>query len=223
MGKLTKMKIVAFSDGKFKDKGNYYQVMMNPESIKWDGSVEYNDTQASDSANPSSKYKKSLAQNLAFDLVIDCTGVVDFNRLNLQQEVNDLKDIIYSFQGDSHRPNFVTIHWGAEFVFQGVLTNFDINYEYFKPNGNALRAKISLKFISYTDIERADKKENKQSPDMTHLINVAAGDSLPQLSQSIYDTTDYVVQLAKANGLNKFRHLTAGSQLIFPPLKTGLG
>ena len=221
MGKLTKMKIVAFSDGKYLKKVSDYQVMMNPESIKWDRSIDYNNSQAPDNGKPAVKYKKSLAQNLSFDLVIDCTGVVDSARLDLPKEINNLKKTIYSYQGNIHRPNYVSIHWGGYFTFQGVLTNFDTSYEYFKPNGTALRAKISLKFISYTDIGRTVKEENKQSPDMTHLVEVAAGDSLPQLAQSIYGTPDYTVQLAKFNGLNKFRHLVPGSQLIFPPLKAG--
>jgi nucleoid-associated protein YgaU len=221
VGKLSKMKIVAFSDGKYLKKLSDYQVMMNPASIKWDRSIEYSNSQAPDSGEPSPKYKKSPAQNLSFELVIDCTGVVDSGRLNLPKEIKSLKETIYSYKGNIHRPNFVSIYWGGSFTFQGVLTNFDTSYEYFKPNGTALRAKISLKFISYSDIERVVRLENKQSPDMTHLVQVVAGDSLPQLSQSIYDTTDYVVQLAEANGLNKFRHLKPGSQLLFPPIDTG--
>ncbi|MBV1873611.1 MAG: hypothetical protein KUG80_02455 [Gammaproteobacteria bacterium] len=211
------MKIVAFSDGKYKKKVTDYGVMLNPESIKWDRSIEYNKSQAPDKGKPSVKYKKSLGQNLSFDLIMDCTGVVDSSRLDLPSELKKLKNTIYSYQGNIHRPNFVSIHWGRSFTFQGVLTNFDTSYDYFKPDGTPLRAKIALKFISYTDLATVAKEENKQSPDMTHLIDVIAGDSLPQLSQEIYDTSDYTVQLAEFNNLDKFRQLRPGSQLVFPP------
>ncbi len=221
MGKLIKMKIVAFSDGKYNKKVSDYGVMINPETIKWDRTIEYNKKQAPDNSSPSVKYKKSLGQNLSFDLVIDCTGIVDSSRVDLPSEVKKLKEVIYSYQGNIHRPNFLSIHWGRSFTFQGVLTNFDTNYSYFKPDGTALRAKVSLKFISYTDLAKVTKQENKQSPDMTHLVNVVAGDSLPQLSHDIYDTSNYYLQLAKYNGLNKFRRIEPGSQLVFPPIENG--
>lgn len=47
---------------------------------------------------------------------------------------------------------------------------------------------------------------------------VKDGDTLPQLSQEIYNSKDYYVQVAKYNKLNKFRDLTPGMQLIFPPI-----
>jgi nucleoid-associated protein YgaU len=83
-----------------------------------------------------------------------------------------------------------------------------------------LRAKISLAFTSYLDPTTAAKMEGNESPDLTHLINVVRGDSLPDLSQRIYDTPDYYVQLAEFNKLDKFRHLQPGTQLIVPPLVT---
>jgi predicted ribosomally synthesized peptide with nif11-like leader len=48
--------------------------------------------------------------------------------------------------------------------------------------------------------------------------------SLDELSEEELDqavggvSSDYYVQVAKHNGLNKFRHLSGGSTLVFPPI-----
>jgi nucleoid-associated protein YgaU len=56
------------------------------------------------------------------------------------------------------------------------------------------------------------------SADMTHMITVVEGDTLPQLAEKIYGDSSYYEQVAAYNNLNKFRNLKPGSQLIFPPI-----
>ena len=53
----------------------------------------------------------------------------------------------------------------------------------------------------------------------THIVR--KGDTLPELCQQIYNDSSYYIQVAKFNGLNKFRNLKTGSQLIFPPIIPG--
>lgn len=40
-------------------------------------------------------------------------------------------------------------------------------------------------------------------------------------SKTGYDRSSLFIQVAKFNDLNKFRHLSGGSQLIFPPIIPG--
>ncbi|MCX7093768.1 MAG: hypothetical protein NTY50_10020 [Methylobacter sp.] len=218
MGSIIKMKIEAFSDKTFSTKAGSYEVMINPDSIKLDRSIEYNTEQPQDSSQPSSTYKKSPGANLSFDLTIDCTGIVDATRTNLPDEVSRLSDVVYDYHGKIHRPNFVKMNWGIGQTFYGVLTSFNTNYSLFNPDGVPLRAKISLAFTSYLDPVTVAKMEVNSSPDLTHLVDVVRGDSLPGLSQRIYNKSDYYVQLAEFNGLDKFRQLQPGTQLTFPPV-----
>ncbi len=220
MGSLIKMNIVAYSDDKFSKKasaGNYV-FMLNPESLKWDRSIEYNDQQVIDANKGSSKYKATPGEKLSFDVVIDCTGVVDSTRVDLPAEIKQLKKVVYDFNGTIHRPNYVSINWGNSMAFEGVLTSFSTSYSLFKPDGTPLRAKISLGFSSYTDPVTAAKEAAKSSPDLTHHIDVVAGDTLPLLSERVFNSSEYFLQIAQSNGLNKFRHLKPGTRLIVPPL-----
>jgi LysM repeat protein len=216
----AKMRIVAFKDRKFTSEVSNYQVMINPDTIKLNRSIKYNTEQVPDSSEPSIKYQMTPASTLSFDLTLDCTGVVDAKRFDLPQEIKQLLDVVYDYHGDIHRPNFVQISWGVSETFQGVLSSFDTSYTLFKPDGTPLRAKISLSFTSYLDPTTLAKKENTSSPDLTHLVDVVLGDSLPGLSKKIYNTPDYYVQLAQFNGLDKFRQLQPGTRLIFPPVVT---
>lgn len=220
---MGNMKIVAYSDEKFNSKvaGGEYEVMLNPEKLEWGRSIQYNEETAIDSSSPSSKYNKTNSEKLSFELVIDCTGVIDSKRVDLPAEMSNLSRVIYDYNGSIHRPNFLIINWGRGLAFKCVLTAFNFSYTFFKPDGTPLRARISLEFSSYVDLSTLAKKEDKQSPDVTHRVTVVDGDSLPQISRRIYRSSQYYVQIAEFNGLDKFRHLRAGAMLTVPPLVAG--
>lgn len=217
---LQFMKITGYLDEDFKKpvSGNPYSLMLNPDSIKWNRSIEYNEQQPIDSSTTSQKYKSTPSDNLSFDIVIDCTGIVDKTRTDLASEIQALEDIVYTYNGDIHRPNFVKIQWGNDLVFYSVLKSFDTTYTLFKPDGSPLRAKISLSFGQYTSPEKRAKEDQENSPDITHLVEVVEGETLPQLSNKMWNTPYYYVQVAQYNDLNKFRHLKGGQKLIFPPI-----
>jgi nucleoid-associated protein YgaU len=58
-----------------------------------------------------------------------------------------------------------------------------------------------------------------QSPDLTHVRLLRAGDSLPLLCHRIYGDAARCVQVAQANGLDSFRELEPGTRVVFPPLQ----
>tara|TARA_B100001109_G_C18858565_1_gene472837 strand:+ start:1758 stop:2432 length:675 start_codon:yes stop_codon:yes gene_type:complete len=219
MSGLQAMKLTAYKDKEYQTKvGSPYAVMINPESLKWQKSIQYDENQAPDSSSPSQKYKSTASDKLSFEIVIDCTGVVDAKRLNMKKEVDAIETIVYTYNGSIHRPNFVKIQWGKDLIFKGVLTSMDINYTLFKPDGSPLRAKISLNFSQYISAKTVTKKDNPQSPDLSHRLTVVEGDNLPKLSYQIWNDENYYIQVAKHNKLNKFRKLAGGQQLVFPPI-----
>ncbi len=217
---LELLKITGYTDEDFQQAfaGQPYTVMMNPESIKWQRAVDYNEQQAPNSGSPSQKYKSTPVEKLNFDITIDCTGIVDSKRIDMTQEISALESIIYTYNGNIHRPNFVKVQWGKSLVFKGVLKSMDTSYTLFKPDGSPLRAKISLAFSEYIDPSTLEKITGKKSPDITHLVPVVEGNTLPQLCQKIWNDDSFYVQVAAFNDLNKFRNLKGGEKLIFPPI-----
>jgi hypothetical protein len=212
--------ITAYTDENFQQPvtGVQYKAMINPDSITWQRAIEYNKKQPPNTSSPSQKYKNTPSDQLNFDIVIDCTGVVNSNRTDMKNEIATLENTVFTFNGKIHRPNFVKIQWGQGFNFNGVLDSFNTSYSLFKPDGTPLRAKVSLHFSLYVAPKTVKKLDNSTSPDITHLVTVQQGMTLPQLCRNVWNDDSYYIQVAKYNGLDKFRNLAGIETLIFPPI-----
>jgi hypothetical protein len=217
---LQLMKLIAYTDETYQTPaaGQPYVMMINPDSIKWGRSIEYNEQQPPDSSSPSQKYKSTPSEKLSFDIVIDCTGIIDPSRVSMGDELAALEDIIYIYNGTIHRPNFVKLVWGQGISFNGVLTSFDSSFTLFAPDGSPLRAKISLAFSEYIAPSTVAVQDGDESPDVTHIVNVVQNMNLPQMCRQVWNDSSLYVQVAKFNKLNKFRDLQGISKLIFPPV-----
>ncbi|MEP1489571.1 MAG: hypothetical protein ABJL44_10870 [Algibacter sp.] len=217
---LELMKITGYLDGDFMNKisGDPYTLMINPNSIKWNRKIQYNEQQPLDASTASQKYKSTPSDELSFEIIIDCTGIVDPKRIDMAKEIKTLEDIVYTYNGDIHRPNYVKIQWGSDLSFNSVLKTFNTSYTLFRPDGSPLRAKISLSFGEYVSPKKKSEEEKKNSPDITHLVEVVEGDTLPQLCYKVWNTPFHYVKVAQYNNLNKFRQLKGGRNLIFPPI-----
>jgi nucleoid-associated protein YgaU len=77
-------------------------------------------------------------------------------------------------------------------------------------------AKVKFK-SSIEDVKRA-AKENKSSPDLTHVRVAKAGDTLPNMCHEIYGDPAFYFRIAEWNGLGNFRSLQPGTRIEFPPL-----
>src|SRR5437879_3335737 len=111
---LTPIQIIACTDRSYRTamKGRKYEAMINPESISLQRSISYNTKQTPNSSSASQKYKYTPSDKLNFDIVIDCTGIVNAKRTTMKTETDLLEKTIFSYNGKLHRPNFVKIQWG---------------------------------------------------------------------------------------------------------------
>lgn len=217
--KLSKVKIASYEDNSNSAKKlKEYEVMINPSSINHTHSINYTPEQPPGSTDSNQQFKSVSPENIGFEIILDGTGATG-DKKNVNDEIKKLKEVVYNYQGDRHETSYVKISWGDTIGFNGRLTNLDITHTLFAPNGQSLRAKLSLKFISSTDLEEQLKQMQKNSPDLTHLVKVKIGDTLPLMCERIYKKSHYYLQVAKINNLVDFRNLVPGQELIFPPIK----
>jgi phage tail protein X len=223
---ISKLRITAYTDGNFTAAvGPAFAVTINPDKYSHGYRIKYTDPQAQGSSGGSPKFNKVPSETVSFELVFDGTGVVpppvpQTEPPDVAKQVETFKNLVFAYSGKIHSPKFLTLAWGT-LLFRCRLSSLDLTYKLFKPDGSPLRATARAVFIGYSDEEELARQANKTSPDLTHLLTVKAGDTLPLMCWEVYGTSAYTVEVARANGLTSFRNIPAGTQLVFPPLREG--
>jgi nucleoid-associated protein YgaU len=222
---LEPMVVTAYEDANFNSRtGDPFTVWINPASYNHTYSIAYRDRQAQGSPGPSAEFSKVGQDTVAFDLVFDTTGVVPPPKPGAALPADGAAGLVDQFSalvakvnGSIHRPNFVKLAW-AQLQFQCVLQSMSVAYTLFKPDGTPLRATVSVTFLGFQSEQQLARAANKSSPDLTHVVTVQAGDTLPALCYRIYGSGAHYPKVAAANDLSGFRRLRPGSRLVFPPL-----
>jgi hypothetical protein len=224
--KLEKLKIIAYKNvGRTQEFGTF-EAMFNPESFSRHLGIKYNDRdQSINSSGKQQLYARSEPEQFTIKLILDGTGVnekIGLTKLfgkteTVSDRIEKLLDLTFKMNGDIHEPNYIKIVWG-DLNLACRLKNMNINYTNFDRSGHPLRAEIDLSLISDEDPTRRLRKENKNSPDLTHSRIVMVGDTLPLLTKQIYGSSVHYLKVAQFNQLDDFRNLTPGQRLYFPPL-----
>lgn len=215
-GKLQQLTIVGYKDENFSSRIGAYTAMINPESYSQSYGISYNVEQGQGTPDASIKYDKSTPSSMSFELIFDATGVVNAKRTDLTKEIKNLKKIAYDYNGNIHSPNYLKVIWGKAMVYKCRLTSMKVNYTLFKSDGSPLRAKVNTEFKEFQTPSAA---LDKNSPDMTHVKTIVAGDLLPSLVYDIYQDDSHLLKVAEHNKLDSLISLDSGTKMYFPPLK----
>jgi len=231
-GKFEKLYIEAFSDKELSNStGKKYNATINPETYTTKQKIEFCDTQAPGTSMPILKFNKIAAQEIGFDFLFDSTGVIkDATPLNLAvsnpfektksvaEQIDEFKNIVMEYQPEIHRPYYLKIYWGT-LLFKCVISNLDIEYKLFKPDGTPIRAVAKSTFKGTVEESLRAAMEKKESPDVTHERLVKSGDRLSLMTHRIYDQQKYLLHIASFNNLDGFRKIKSGTKIFFPPVE----
>lgn len=202
------------------EKSNSFTFMLNPSEYDHSYAIEYNQKDALGQSGSDSKFKGIKPEKLKFSTLLDGTGAVagaDAAATDVKTQLKELKDIVYKYDGSKHEPSHVRILWGSQ-IFFGRLESMAVDNTLFKPSGEPLRARLKLAFTGFMSKEEEAKRANRSSPDLSHLIEVRAGDTLPLLCYRVYKDSSYYLEVARINNMTNFRDLEPGRKLHFPPL-----
>lgn len=221
MANKYKLNITAYSKDTFSSssKGDSFTVRFNPTTIEHQYDIMYDQTQAVGSSGSENKYQFSKPEIISFDLIFENTFIAedDTKKYNVAKAIEKFKKVIIDFNGSIHRPNYLKLSWG-EFSFKGQIKDLSFTYTAYTRDGKPLQATAKVSFIEVLNIKTRLSEENKSSPDLTHIITIKEGDTLPGLCYGIYGDPSYYLAVAEANGINNFRKLKAGDRVILPPL-----
>jgi hypothetical protein len=226
-GSLERMVVIAYKDKKFTQKVGEFPVTVNPASYSQLFEIRYNDVQAQGSAEGSPVYNRTPSDTVTFQLVFDGTGVVPsvlpgvvpFTADGITKQISDFKALVFAYNGNIHSPNYLILSWGT-LLFRCRMQSFKVNYTLFKPDGTPLRARVDITTKGFNDEEAIALRANKSSPDLSHVLTVKGGDTLPLMCYGIYGTSTPYIQVAEVNGLTDFRDLRPGQQLLFPVMQS---
>jgi contractile injection system tube protein len=194
-----------------------FEAYVNPNEITLSYEIEYDAAQGAGTTGSRMNFKSMKPGDMSLTFFIDGTGA-NGRPIDVQERVESFQTTT-GYNGKIHRPNYLKVVWGTLQVKRCVLKAASIAYKMFKSDGVPLRAVITATFTDNSDDQTRVALAQDESPDLTHVRVVSAGDTLPGLCGRIYGDPLRYVQVAAANGLDDFRRLEAGTRLVFPPLE----
>lgn len=217
-GELVKFKIEAFQEEDYSGSAvDTFEVMFNPNNYSRKYEVVYHERQGAGDTGSPQVYGKIKPQEYNFEFLFDGTGTAA-DKVDVHRKIQHFLEVAGKNDGEIHRPRYLKLSWGNLLV-KCVLKSAEVAYTLFNPDGSPLRAKLRAAFSENIEDTLRVAEAGNNSPDLTHVRTVRAGDTLPLLVHRIYGDPAYYPQVAAVNGLKNFRRLEAGQRLFFPPLK----
>lgn len=225
-GKHGKMLILSFSDSKKAENGGLaeaddsIEALINPETYTLEYKLKFSEGgQGHGTSGKQLKYEYTEPAEMSFEFLFDNTGIIDGSpRESVADDLRRFKEVLIDYKGDAHEPRHFKLVWGENSIFKGRVTALSVTHKLFNSSGTTIRAIAKVTFKSSIEEEKRAAKENKKSPDLTHVRQVKLGDTLPQMCFEIYGDPRYYIQVAGSNGLLNFRRLTPGMNIVFPPI-----
>ena len=233
---LEKFTIKAYKDPRYiGSPAEKFEALINPAHFTEETNISYIQCQAPGTSGTQLQFDKIVPSDFTLELILDATGlleskraIADFTNLvppsdsaprpepeTIKSQVDRLKKII-RYDGDIHSVYYLELSW-KDLLFRGNIIKLSITYTVFRPDGIPLRAKVNATFKQFQEDELRKKKDSENSPDLTHVRTVTAGDTLPLMTHRIYGDFSYYLEVARVNKLKNYRRLTPGTKLIFPP------
>jgi len=226
--KLEKLLIRCYTDRKFQNERPDLKFVtpINPETFTKNFKVSVDTQKGHGNDGTEVKYRSTAPEELKLEFVLDGTKTMegysgkttDYKTRPVAKQLRDFLKCVYHTDGTIHRPNFLIVFWGSEINFRCVLSNLDINYTLFEPDGKPLRVKIDATFLHHKSREEILAETKLSSPDLTHYRKVTQGDRLDNLTFNIYNDSNIFQQIGIFNSITNIRRLKPGTQLSFPPL-----
>ena len=230
LAEVAKLTIIAYSDVNFQNKtGKTFEVMYNPNTFSENYGTVYSPQSAIGGTADTQSFMRQPSNSVSFDFLFDGTGVsgVGSSAIDLNPDVgkadyvqNRLKEfleITKLYDGEEHSTNHLELSWGT-FHFYGVMERATVTYKLFHSSGAPLRANVNATFTQTVSREEQAALARRTSPDLTHFRIVKAGETLPLIAKKVYGDSKYYLEIARVNGINNFRKLKAGQQLVLPPI-----
>lgn len=149
---------------------------------------------------------------------LNLVGAYQNSKKSVETEVTAFKKAIMGYDGVIHQPPFLRLLWG-NYKLDCRLKDIDIEYNLFRKDGTPIRAKVKCTFVETMSHKIRVLVEEQSSPDLTHIKTMGMNERLSVLTNDVYQSDEYYIDVAKFNNLLSFRKLAVGQKIVFPPIK----
>ena len=206
-----KMKIISIINN------DEFEIKINPNTLKFNRGVKYTKDNVLGSSANVNRFDSHEPSNMSFEFILDGSGVGYIKNESVESSIKRLEKVVYNYNGEVHQPNKLKVSWG-DYLFKCVIDSLNYEYTLFAETGESIRAKVTISLVNYIPRKEETAKKNQSSPDMSHVVLLKEGESIPYWCNTIYGDASYCTDVARYNGLDSFRNVKPGTRLLFPPI-----
>jgi LysM repeat protein len=129
------------------------------------------------------------------------------------QKVVSLLDV----DSNLHAPPVLRVSW-ASLQFRCVLAKANQKFIRFLDDGRPTRARITVTFNEFVDLDTEAKEVNRQTADFSKVHVVKRGETLSGIAAALYDNPLVWRPIAIANDIDDPRSIAPGQALLIPSL-----
>jgi hypothetical protein len=189
------------------------EVLFNPTEYSIDKSVQYGELSLPGMDTPVTQFVSGNAETLSMDLLVDTHDSGE----DVREYVEKL-DRLVTVAGERHAPPPCRFVWGG-LAFTSVVESLKKRFTLFMPDGQPVRAELSVTFKHHETPKQQTEREPRSSPDRAKLRRVREGQSLWALAADEYGDPGRWRAIADANDITNPRRLEPGTELLVPPLE----
>ena len=170
---------------------------------------------------PTLRYTGAASGRLRLTLFFDTTDTGQAVSTYTSKIVG-LMEINSSLPGSSPatsnaRPPWVVFHWGDFHSFKAVVSDLELNFEYFSAAGTPLRARAKVTLTQYQeDMAFGPQNPTSGTPRPHRVHRVQPGETLDRIAAVHFGDSTRWRSIAEANGIEDPLALKAGSLLAIP-------
>jgi hypothetical protein len=187
--------------------------------------------------SPLLQFVRGQTETLSLDLFFDTTEAgMDDTAISVTKVTDQFYQLV-KIDGTTHAPPICFFSWGVQFPgqrpyasmglgtgsqqrhgFKCVVESVRQRYTLFSPQGIPLRATLTVSLKEYKTLAEQIAEINAQSADHSHTHLVQTGETLSQISSSVYNDPTQWRAIANRNNLLDPLNLQPGQILEIPPL-----
>lgn len=203
--------------------GGAVPVQFNPDEYTLTQEVNYAQAAIPGLSAPILQFVHGTMQTLQMELFLDSyeqhkvgSKVVNAAQSDVRLLVKQVTDLM-AIEPTTHAPPVVLFTWGS-LAFTCVLANCAQRYTMFLPDGTPVRARLTVTFNEYRNVDLEAKEVKRETSDYSKRHVVSQGETLSSIAGLEYGDPRLWRVVAIANRLQHARDLPSGLALLLPNL-----